>query len=292
MTEVAGIRPGDRLFFYIQGPKQIFGGYEATTGPFFDPSPVFPGASHVNARFPFRVGFRQVARYERPIHVNEVWAGRDAGLIWTMQQARGDVVGRHACWPLSKQEGDLFQRMLNELNVIVGPPDPLSPLPQSVSPLPIDTRIEGVRYPHLNYEATLQSMILEGLADGLWRETLGGYDDFLPYVPTSEGSEIDVVLLRHNDQSEILWYQILELKSDRYKEEHLIQILSYETWLTSNQAEGNPRSVHMLAIANRFDDVVLEQVRARQNLKQKPVRLISYSFDENTSQLTLDEVVI
>jgi len=292
MTEVAGIRPDDRLFFYIQRTKEIIGGYVATTGPFFDPSPVHSGATYVDARYPFRVGFRQIADYKRPIHLNEIWAGRDAGLIWTMQQARGDVVGRHACWSLSKQEGDLLERMLIELNVVIGSPNPSPPLPDPKQPLPIDAKINGVRFPHLNYEATLQSFILEGLAENAWMDTFGDYDDFLPFVPTSEGSEIDVVLLKHNDRNEVLWYQVLELKSDRYKADDLLQLLSYETWLTSNQAEGNPRSVHMLAIANRFDDDVISQVLARKRLKQKPVRLIGYSFNEETSKLSLKELLI
>jgi len=290
MTEVAGIRPGDRLFFYIQRTKEVIGGFEATTGPFYDPSPVYPGASQVDARFPFRVGFRQVSVYERPLHVNEIWAGRDAGLIWTMQQARGDAIGRHACWPLSKNEGDLLLHMLNELNVVIGIPGEPPLIPVNTDPLPIDTELKGIRYPHLKYEATLQSLILEDLADGKWKDLFGGYNDFLPFVPTSEGSEIDVILLKHGDKGEIIWYQILELKKDRYRADDLLQLLSYETWLTSNQAEGNPRAVHMLAVANRFDDDVLRQVAVRNRLKQKPVRLITYEYNRQTGCLQLSEL--
>jgi len=290
MTEVAGIRPGDRLFFYIQRTKQVIGGFEATTGPFYDPNPVYPGAAEVDARFPFRVGFMQVIDYHRPLHVNEIWAGRDAGLIWTMQQARGDAIGRHACWALSRNEGNLLLRMLDELNVVSRRSMSKPRVPDSLTPLPIDTQLEGVRYPHLKYEASLQSLILEGLADDMWRDLFGNYDDFLPFVPTSEGSEIDVVLLRHDSKGEIIWYQILELKKDRYRSDDLLQLLSYETWLTSNQAEGNPRAVHMIAVANRFDEDVLRQVAARSRLKQKPIRLIKYEYHQQTARLLLSEV--
>ena len=103
MTEIAGIRPGDRLFFYIQRTKEIIGGFQATTKSFYDGHPLFEEADHINHRYPFRVGFKPIIEYPRSLHVNEIWAGRDAGRIWTMQQARGDVVGRHACWPLTRR---------------------------------------------------------------------------------------------------------------------------------------------------------------------------------------------
>jgi len=261
------------------------GGFEAITRAFFDTSPLFGEESYINFRFPFRVGFKQVVDYPRLIHVNEIWAGRDVGQIWTMQQARGDVVGRHACWPLTLSEGNLLLRMLNELNLITNPPYINTNPPDNLHPLPIDYSLEGVRYPHLHYEATLQSIILNGLADEMWKETFGDYDDFLPFVSTSEGKEIDIVLLKHNNQGKIIWYQILELKRDRYRFEDLLQILSYETWLTSNQAAGNPRSVHMVALANRFDEDVVNNARDRYRLNQKPVRLIEYEFNEDENDL-------
>lgn len=292
MTEVAGIRTGDRLFFYVQGTKEILGGFRATSAPFFDPEPAFPGAVYVGARFPFRVAFRQAVHYPRPIHVNEIWASRDSGQIWTMQQARGDAVGRHACWPLTRREGNLLEQMLQELNVVTHDPQATPPLPFERQPLPIDIRLAGIQFPRLNYEATLQSLILEGLAESEWQGIFGEFDDFLPFVSTSEAKEIDIVLLKHTPTSEVLWYQLLELKADRYQHEDLLQLLAYETWLTSSQAQGNPRAVHMVAIANRFDEDVLAQVTARQRLRQKPVRLVKYAYDQTSNQLNLTELQI
>jgi hypothetical protein len=203
MTEVAGIRPGDRLFFYMQRTKEILGGFQATSGPYFDPNPVFPGAINVDARFPFRVAFKHTTDYPRPIHVNEIWASRDTGQIWTMQQARGDAIGRHACWSLTNQEGTLLEQMLQELNVVTHRLLKSPPLPTAMQPLPIDLRVEGVHYPHLNYEATLQSLILDGLAEAKWHDIFGQFDDFLPFVSTSEGKEIDIVLLRYTPSGQV-----------------------------------------------------------------------------------------
>lgn len=289
LTEVASIRPQDRIFFYVQRTKEVLGVYEATTKPFFDQEPIFEGAKFVNEKFPFRVGFKPTIEYPRPLHVNEIWAGRDAGQIWTMQQARGDAIGRHSCWALTKLEGDILEKMLQELNITaeeqIEVPEP--PLLRNV--LPFDLKIQGKKYPHLHYEAALQSSILNGLADLKWRDIFGEYEDFLPYVSTSEGKEIDVLLLKYLN-SEILWYQLLELKSDRFRFEDLLQLLSYEIWLTSNQAGGNPRSVHMAAVASRFDDDVLNQVSIRKDLKQKPVRLLKYSYDSEENELHIEDI--
>ena len=291
MTEISGIRPGDRLFFYVQRTKEIIGGFQATTRPFFDTSPLFPGAIFIDNRFPFRVGFNPVIGYKRPIHVNEIWAGRDAGKIWTMQQARGDVVGRHACWPLTRQEGDLLNFMLQELNVVDHQPPPVRDLPEQRSPLPLDLRLLGVHFPHMRYEASLQTLLLEGLAEDNWRQIFGKYDDFLPFVSTSEGKEIDVVLLHHDTFGNVIWYQLLELKSDRFRHDDLLQLLAYETWMTSsNQVGGNPRAVHMIALANRYAEEVLKHEAARRNLRQKPVRLLTYTFIESTRQIELLEI--
>jgi hypothetical protein len=268
------------------------GGFEATTPPFFDDNPLYPDAEYINYRFPFRIGFKSLIKYPRPLHVNEIWAGRDSGKIWTMQQARGDVIGRHACWPLTHREGDLLEQMLLELNIVVDDePIPSLHLPEERASLPFDFDVVGIKYPRLRYEASLQSLILEGLADGKWRNIFGSYDDFLPFVSTSEGKEIDVVLLHHTNDGDVLWYQLLELKSDRFRYVDLLQLLAYETWLTSsNQVLGNPRSVHMIALASRFDEEVIDHILARKNLRQKPVKLLQYTFNTEELRLVLREI--
>ena len=160
--------------------------------------------------------------------------------------------------------------MLQELNIVFRTPKSVPKQTSRRNVLPLDTKIVGKRFPHLNYEATLQSLLLEGLADGKWRDVFGEYDDFLPFVATSEGKEIDILLLRHNEEGEVLWYQLLELKSDRFRHDHLLQLLAYETWMTSStQVGGNPRSVHMVALANRYDDDVLSNVNDRSKLNTK-----------------------
>ncbi len=279
LAEISGIRPGDRLYFYMQQDKTIYGGYSATTSAFFNASPLFRGASVVDASLPFRVGFKEVQSYPAKVKMSDIWASRDKGDIWTIQQARGDVAGRHACTPLTRREADIIDQMFLELNSSSPPPEPTPPPPKKRPPLPYRFDLAGGRFPHLAYEAALLAALLEGLAEGRWHGLLGDYDDFMPYVPTSEGTEMDLVLTRHQPDGRPLWFLLIELKKDRFQWEHLKQLLSYETWMTAAQAGGNPRAVHMAACASRFDDDVLQHIRQRETLGQKPVILLRYSYE-------------
>lgn len=56
-----------------------------------------------NLPFSFRLKFKCINNYVNPIHIDEIWALRDKGKIWTIQQSRGDAVGVHACIGISKK---------------------------------------------------------------------------------------------------------------------------------------------------------------------------------------------
>jgi hypothetical protein len=110
---------------------------------------------------------------------------------------------------------------------------------------------------------------------------------------TGQGGRIHrTTQLRHDINNRVLWFQILELKSDRFVHDDLLQILAYEQWMTSsNQVGGNPRAVHMFAVANRYDENVMEHIKARAALKQKPIRLLTYSYTHEEG-LLLTEIPI
>ncbi|MBI4769952.1 MAG: hypothetical protein HY784_05940 [Chloroflexi bacterium] len=279
LAEISGIRAGDRLYFYVQRQKVIMGGYEATCMPFFDREPLFQGAQVVDASLPIRVGFKQVHDFKVPIRMRDIWASRDRGDIWTIQQARGDVAGRHACVSITKHEADLIDEMLMELNPYAAfsqrPPE----LPEFRKLLPYRFDREGNKRPNLRFEATLQASILEGLAESRWKDIFGDYDDFVAYAPTSEGTEIDLVIMKHKDNGSPLWFMLLELKKARFDWPHLKQLLDYETWMTAAQAAGNPRSVHMVACGYQFSEEVVDHVRKRKSLQQKPIVLLQYSIE-------------
>jgi len=116
IAEIIGVRPSDYIFFNIRvsedHPPQIIGLYEATTEPYYDPTPLFDGAKYIGENLsynlPYRVAFKQVINFPEPIDVDEIWRLKDRGLIWSIQQSRGDAVGVHACTCITKFEENSY----------------------------------------------------------------------------------------------------------------------------------------------------------------------------------------
>ncbi|MBA7469238.1 hypothetical protein ES707_04504 [subsurface metagenome] len=287
IAEVAGIRPGDLMFFYVMGTMKILGIYEATTRSYFDTQPLFSEAVHIKAAHPFRVGFREIANYPNPIDISDIWSARDQGLIWTVQQSRGDAVGVHACIGLMRPDVRLMKRIFAERNILELAPTPAPPLPRSLSPLPIELTTFGGR---LRYENALKALLLEDLAEGHHKEVLGNYDDVLVNVPTSARMEMDVLMLRYSNQ-DIIWFQVVELKASEFTQHELTRLIDYEEWLIRVPAKGNRRAVYPIALALDFSEEVRLFVKRREDYGVKSIRLVAYSLSKSsTRHLDLREV--
>lgn len=289
IAEISGIRPGDILFFNRMVSEkhrpEILGVFEATSKPYFDPKPLFQGARYVHETLPFRVEFRCLHNFINPVNIEEIWALRDKGRIWTLQQSRGDAVGVHACVGITKIEAKLIERLLKVNNIIEGAKINYQKPIINKKSLPADFRTdkEGM----LHYEAVLSRMLLEDLADEKHKEIFGDYDDFIPYVPTGARKEIDILLLKYNGD-DILWYQILELKQDKFTMQELQKLITYEKWIIRNRAE-NPLQVYPVALTSEFNEKVINFVRRREDYKERPIRLVKYHFDKETKSIKLEE---
>ena len=290
IAEISGIRPGDVLFFnrmvsHRHSPE-LLGVFEASSSPYYDPNPLFPGAKYVNERLPFRVEFECINNFQNPINIDEIWALREKGKIWTLQQSRGDAVGVHACVGITKIEAKYIERLLKANNLIEGKKIEYERQEIKKIPLPIDFRTGKVG--QLHYEATLKGLILEDLANGKHEDVFGNYDDFIPNVPTGSRKEIDILLLKYNG-IDIVWYQILELKSRGFTMKELQRLIDYEKWIKRSRSE-NPLQVHPVALAGEFNDEVLNFVKRREDYQERPIRLIKYTFDENRKTISLREI--
>lgn len=279
IAELAGIRPGDLIFFYVRHELLFLGLFEATTPPFYDPQPLFPGAKHVDRRLPFRVGFKQKINYPVPLHIDDVWEARDKGIIWSVQQSRGDAVGRHACNSLALSEAKALLKMFEEANMVTPPVSPAPALPAVTTALPIDLATDS--HSRLRYENALKALLLEDLAAGYHKQVLGDYDDFLATAATSEREEMDVLLLKYDEREKPLWFHVLELKRDTFTMEQLRKLIDYETWLIRMPARGNKRAVHASAIAYEFQPEAESFLEPRVKYGQKPIRLIRYRLTPN-----------
>lgn len=198
IAEISGIRPGDILFFNRMvsenHPPELLGVFEATSKPYFDPKPLFPEAKYVRENLPFRLKFKCINNYVNPIHIDEIWALRDKGKIWTIQQSRGDAVGNHACIGISKNEGKLIEKLFKISNIIEGQTIKFQPIDIEEKPLPLDKTTDSDG--KLHYEASLMALLLDDFAEEKHKELFGEYDDFIPFVPTGARKEIDILLLK------------------------------------------------------------------------------------------------
>jgi len=83
-------------------------------------------------------------------------------------------------------------------------------------------------------------------------------------MPTSSQKEIDILLMKHNDLNEIVWYQVLELKQSTFSIDELDTLMNYESWVVNTLANNNERLVHSIGIAHDFNQDVIDYINNRQ----------------------------
>jgi hypothetical protein len=283
MCELVGIKKGDIFFFYFQQRKKIMGVYEAVSEPFFDKKELVK-KGFIDKKFPIRVAFKQKINFPVDLEMDEIWEIKDKGYFWSIQQQRGDTVGRHACISLTKQDGERILKMFFEKNPVISKPVKIKNNKYSNKKLPFDC---ANHRNELHYEATLQGILLDGLKKGEYKQIFGEYDYFVPFFPTSSQREIDILLFRHGPNG-VIWYEILELKQGAFEKRELDKLMNYEKWV-SNSLALNSRMVHAIGIANKFNNEVKAYIKGRVSYGGKAIRLIKYSFDKKKSNITLKE---
>jgi len=281
MCELIGINRGDLFFFYVQGEKKIKALYEANSAPFFDTSNLVTNG-FIDNRFSLRIEFQNKINFPIEIDMDEIWHLKDKGLFWSIQQQKGDAIGNHACLALTKKDGDFLLKMFYEKNPIVNPVASINIQTHNNQPLTFDLRHNGNC---LHYEKAFQGLFLNDLKQGLHKDILGDYDYFVPFFPTSSQKEIDIMLIKHNANGDVVWYSILELKASTFSTNELDKLMNYESWAINAIANGNSRMIHSIGIANNFNQNVIDYVATRLNYINKKVRLISYSFNSANNQL-------
>jgi hypothetical protein len=284
LCELAGIKKGDILFFYLQQEKKVMGLYEAVSEPFLDTKPLIK-KGFINKKFPIRVAFKQKVNFSIHLHMDEVWEIKDKGYFWSLQQQRGDTVGRHACVCLTKQDGEHLIRMFYEKNPVIAKPIKIRNKKHSSQKLPFDC--DNYKS-ELHYEAVLQAILLNDLKKGKHKQVFGEYDYFVPFFPTSSQEEMDILLFKH-DSNGVMWYEILELKQGHFSTDELDKLMDYEEWLVNLLAGNNVRKVHSIGIANDFDDEVKKYLAGSIKYGLSKIRLVKYSFNKKNKSLSLKE---
>ena len=136
------------------------------------------------------------------------------------------------------------------------------------------------------------AMLNAAFSHGKYSDLFGNYSDFLSYVPTNLGKEMDILLMFSNPLAKeiILSYDIIEVKRDEFDVDALIQLIGYESWFLQKKVAGDLNMVRTTAIAKSFSKEVIDYVTMRQRIELKPIKLIEYSY--NAGNLTLCKLEI
>lgn len=265
------IKDGDYILFYITGVKELRGVWRAVGSPFCDRTPVWE-----DKLYPFRLRFDSTQfSFSNPLKLNDIYDLRNAGKIWTFALNRSS--GTNAMFSISNEE---FQILLMEYikinpfnlkkNIIMEP--------YPVKPANLLDHIQTKEDLQPRYEASLMGLLLNGFVEGNFKEIFGNYTDYLSYVPTNLGTEIDILLMYGNPQSvqQTMSYDIIEVKLDRFDGKVLKQLIGYESWFLQKKVHGDQNMLRTSAIAHRFDDEVVAYVRNREKYEGKLIKLLQY----------------
>ena len=287
ISSFAAIKAGDFAFFYVKN-RGVYGLWKVASEPFYDTTPVWADASAI---YPFRVCFEPVVRkFSTPVAMADILDLRDKGKIWTFDLG---AMTRKNHYPITTDEGKELIRLLLRNNPVFVRPDvihqPYRPAKGTPLPLSFDCDKGG----RLRYEGYLNAWFMRAFAGGRLKEMIGDYRDYLNYVPTSFNKVMDIFLTHVTtiDSVDILHkFTCVELKTGTILEEHLNQIIKYESWLTRKLADGDSEMVQSLLVGFEFDEKVLEYWRKRKTIEEKTVRLIRYRVNPGKTDLVLQEI--
>lgn len=237
--------------------------------------------------YPYRIRFKNTPyHYDAPLELHDIYDLRNEGKIWNFSLNRAS--GTNVMFSISDNE---FRTLLYEYSKINPYTNSrhliLEPYPIIVSSLLDKICLNDEN--QLKYEAGVMAYLLSDLTVNRHKDLFGNYTDYLCYAPTNTGREIDILLMFGNplQPDQISSYDILELKKDIFDEKALSQLINYETWFLQNKASGDQKMVRSTAIAHSFSQEVIDYVKMRKRIENKPIKLVKYSLTQE-KQLKLE----
>lgn len=105
---------------------------------------------------------------------------------------------------------------------------------------------------------------------GKFKDTFGNYADYLCYIPTNLGREMDILLMYEHpkDHDLILSYDNIEVKKDEFDKNALTQLIDYESWFLKKKVSGDMKMLRTTAIAKAFSPEVIDYVKKTQDVRK------------------------
>lgn len=282
LSRMAIVREGDNILFYITGVKELRGVWKAVGHPFYDNSHVWDDKT-----YPFRFRFESTEHsFKKSLQLNDIFDLRNSGKIWTFALSRAS--GTNAMFSISNLEFEVLLQEYLKINPFTIHRNIIME-PYPVKPANLLEKIHKTEQGRPRYEASLMGLLSNALVNNKFQNIFGNYTDYLCYVPTNLGTEMDILLIFGNphDLSQAMSYEIIEVKLDRFDEKALRQLIGYESWFIHKKVHGDINMVRVSAIAARFDADVVDYVARREKYESKEIRLLQYGIDETTNELRL-----
>lgn len=224
LSRLAGIKEDDFVLMYIIKTKELRGVWQVETAPFYDETPVWE-----DRIYPFRCRIKcSDYHFNNSLKLDDVNDLRNSGMIWTWALERS--TGSNSMFSISNSE---FQILLTEF-MKINPFSAQKSFIRQPYPYKEPNIISGLHFQKETpkYEFTIMALMNYAFSQGRFTDVFGNYSDYLCYVPTNLGKEMDFLLIYDNPslKSQIVSYDIIEVKRDEFDEAGLKQLISYESW--------------------------------------------------------------
>lgn len=143
------------------------------------------------------------------------------------------------------------------------------------------------------YEYTIMALLSAEFEKGSYTDIFGNYSDYLSYVPTNLGKEMDFLLMYDNPlvTGQVVSYDIIEVKREEFNEDALSQLIGYESWFLQKKVSGDSNMVRTTAIVKSYSNEVIQYVLQRKRIENKPIKLLQYSYDNNLKLIDITKDV-
>ena len=276
LSRLAGIKEDDYVLMYVIKSKSLRGVWQVEGQPFYEESQVWS-----DRMYPFRCRIKwSQYNFQNALMLDDINDLRNIGKIWTWALERS--TGTNSMFSISNGE---FLTLLTEFMKI----NPfttqkgriLQPYPYHDSNIVDMLHFQNSGAP--KYEFTIMALLNAEFAKGAYTNIFGNYSDYLCYVPTNLGKEMDFLLMYDNPLStgHVVSYDIIEVKRDEFDEDALSQLISYESWFLQKKVSGDSNMVRTTAVAKTYSDSVIKYVAQRKCIENKPIKLLQYSYDND-----------
>lgn len=279
LSRLSGIKEDDYVLMYVIKSKALRGVWQVEGRPFYEETPVWE-----DRIYPFRCRIKwSKYNFSNELRLDDINDLRNTGKIWTWALERS--TGTNSMFSISNGE---FLTLLTEF--------------MKINPFSTQRGIILQPYPYRKhnildnlhiqndlpkYEFTIMALLNAEFSKGSYVDIFGNYSDYLCYVPTNLGKEMDFLLMYDNPLSpgDVVSYDIIEVKRDEFNEDALAQLISYESWFLQKKVSGDSNMVRTTAIAKSYSADVIQYVSQRTRIENKPIKLLQYTCENGSLSL-------